>query len=203
MANNDSDLFDRLRRAGLRKQVAKTLSEIDERAGKKALRIARGAAADFRALAEELERRLPSVTIGGSASVEIAGPTGTSTPPAAPTLQQVTPTPQQVTPTPQQVTPSASHPAASDTASGARQPATKPRRATGPAAGAAPARRVARAPRGANKAKILESLEAGPKAVSEIAEKTGIGAGTVSSTLTKMVRAGEIVKAGRAYRLPG
>lgn len=189
MANNDSDLFDRLRRAGLRKQVAKTLSEIDERAGKKALRIARGAAADFRALAEELERRLPSVTIGGSASVEIAGPTGTSTPPAvhtpppAPAPQQITPTPQQVTATPQQVTPT-------------------PQQVTPSAPHAAPARRAARAPRGENKAKILESLEAGPKAVSEIAEKTGIGAGTVSSTLTKMVRAGEIVKAGRAYRLP-
>jgi len=38
MAKNDSDLFDRLRRAGLRKQVAKTLSEISEGASKPALR---------------------------------------------------------------------------------------------------------------------------------------------------------------------
>jgi hypothetical protein len=61
MAKNDSDLFDRLRRAGVRRQVAKTLSEIGEGAGQKAVRSARSAVGELRSLAEEIERRLPGV----------------------------------------------------------------------------------------------------------------------------------------------
>ena len=38
---------------------------------------------------------------------------------------------------------------------------------------------------------------------SEIATLTGIGAGTVSTTLTKMARTGDLIKAERGYRLPG
>jgi DNA-binding transcriptional regulator GbsR (MarR family) len=38
---------------------------------------------------------------------------------------------------------------------------------------------------------------------SEIARLTGISAGTVSTTLTKMAKAGELTKAERGYRLPG
>jgi predicted transcriptional regulator len=61
---------------------------------------------------------------------------------------------------------------------------------------------MARAPRGANKAKILASLNTGPKTASEIAKETGIGTGTVGSTLSKLATSGEVVKAERGYRLP-
>ena len=60
MAKKDGELFDRLRDVGLRKQVAKTLSEISEGAGKKAHQTARSAATELRSLADEIERRLPT-----------------------------------------------------------------------------------------------------------------------------------------------
>jgi len=62
----------------------------------------------------------------------------------------------------------------------------------------------ATAPRGQNKTKILEALKGSePMTASEIARLTGISAGTVSTTLTKMARTGELTKAERGYRLPG
>jgi DNA-binding IclR family transcriptional regulator len=60
----------------------------------------------------------------------------------------------------------------------------------------------ARAPRGQNKAKVLEALRGGPMTASEIAQVTGIGTGTVSTMLTKLAKSGELVKAERGYRLP-
>jgi predicted Rossmann fold nucleotide-binding protein DprA/Smf involved in DNA uptake len=60
----------------------------------------------------------------------------------------------------------------------------------------------ARAPRGENKKKILAALEDGPKTASEIANETGIKAGTVSASLSKLARAEEVVKAARGYALP-
>jgi alkaline phosphatase len=69
MAKNDSDLFDRLRQAGVRKQVARTLSGIGEGASKKAVRAARSAVSELRSLADEIERRLPSATRSRTASV--------------------------------------------------------------------------------------------------------------------------------------
>ena len=54
----------------------------------------------------------------------------------------------------------------------------------------APARTVP----GATKAKVL--------AASEVAAVTGLGRGTVSTTLSKLARNGEVVKADRGYRLP-
>jgi predicted ArsR family transcriptional regulator len=77
-----------------------------------------------------------------------------------------------------------------------RQRARAPRRA------ATGATNGARAPQGQNKAKILAALEVGPKTAREIATETGIGTGTVSSTLTKLATAGEVVKAQRGYALP-
>ena len=68
MAKNDSDLFDRLRQAGVRKQVAKTLSGIGEGASKKAVRAARSAVSELRSLADEIERRLPSASRSRAAS---------------------------------------------------------------------------------------------------------------------------------------
>lgn len=61
---------------------------------------------------------------------------------------------------------------------------------------------TARAPRGENKKKILASLKGGPKTASEIATETGIKASTISASLSKLAKAGEVVKADRGYALP-
>jgi DNA invertase Pin-like site-specific DNA recombinase len=77
-----------------------------------------------------------------------------------------------------------------------------------PAGGAASTRAAkrtsvrARAPRGQNKAKVLDALNDGPMTASEIAKATGIGTATVSTMLTKMAKSGELVKAERGYKLP-
>ena len=60
----------------------------------------------------------------------------------------------------------------------------------------------ARAPRGENKKKILAALQGGPKTASEIANETGIKPGTVGASLSKLAKAGEVVKADRGYALP-
>ena len=60
----------------------------------------------------------------------------------------------------------------------------------------------ARAPRGENKKKILAALKGGPKTASEIATETGIKAGTIGASLSKLAKAGEVVKADRGYALP-
>jgi CRP-like cAMP-binding protein len=59
-----------------------------------------------------------------------------------------------------------------------------------------------RAPRGQNKAQVLDALKDGPMTASEIAKVTGIGTGTVSTMLTKMSKSGELAKALRGYKLP-
>jgi CRP-like cAMP-binding protein len=87
--------------------------------------------------------------------------------------------------------------AARSRVSTSRRPAAKPADAP-KRASAAPAR----APRGQNKAKVLEALKDGPMTASEIAKVTGIGTGTVSTLLTKLAKSGELVKAERGYRLP-
>ena len=84
---------------------------------------------------------------------------------------------------------------------GERPPAAEP---TEPAKrqSAAPATK-ARAPRGQNKAKILGALTGrAPMTASEIAKATGISAATVSATLAKMAKSGELAKADRGYTLP-
>jgi DNA-binding transcriptional ArsR family regulator len=90
---------------------------------------------------------------------------------------------------------------------GGHPPATKPtepaRRPSAAKATKAPAPAPARAPRGQNKAKILGALKGrGPMTASEIAKATGIPAATVSTTLTKMAKTGELAKAERGYTLP-
>ena len=96
---------------------------------------------------------------------------------------------------------------------GNREPAAKPGGAAGPraakSAGAAtrtraakPASVPARAPRGQNKAKVLDALKDGPMTASEIAKVTGIATGTVSTMLNKLAKSGELVKAPRGYMLP-
>jgi hypothetical protein len=188
MAKKDSDLFDRLRQAGVRKQVAKTLSEIGDGASKKALRAAKSAIAELRSLADEIERRLPSGTPGASAISKAVRRT-----PARSTGAAARPTRARTA-----GATTARSGATTRSAASGRKTATAPRRRTAAASPAA----TARAPRGANKAKILASLNTGPKTASEIAKETGIGTGTVGSTLSKLATSGEVVKAERGYRLP-
>lgn len=164
LAKNDPELFKRLRAAGVRKQVAKTLSEIGDDASKKTVRAAHATVAQLRSLADEIERRLPTDT---PARARSARPRGTR--PAARTRRASRSEP---------AAPSRSESAASTRANGARTP------------------------RGQNRAKILASLKSGPKTASEIAKETGIGTGTVGSTLHKMATAGDVVKADRGYGLP-
>ena len=91
--------------------------------------------------------------------------------------------------------------AARSPGSGAR-PASRSAASGKPAGAAKGTATSARAPRGQNKAKVLEALKGGPKTASEIANATGIATGTVSTLLTKLSKSGEVVKAERGYRLP-
>jgi predicted Rossmann fold nucleotide-binding protein DprA/Smf involved in DNA uptake len=85
---------------------------------------------------------------------------------------------------------------------GRRRPVTQPTMVPAPK-DTSPVRSTnARAPRGENKQKILAALQGGPKTASEIATETGIKAGTVNASLSKLARAGEVVKADRGYALP-
>jgi len=74
-----------------------------------------------------------------------------------------------------------------------RQPASAPKSTAAPKAAGEPKRAAARTPRG--------QWFASDFAI-EISKQTGIGTGTVSTTLTKMAKAGEIAKADRGYALP-
>lgn len=200
MAKKDNDLFERLRRVGVRKQVAKTLSEIGEGASKRALRAGRSAVSELRALADEIEGRLPTATRGAAAASDTARPASTRSPATRRRTSpaRATRTPRTATRTPRTTSRSARAAAPSSRASSPRSAAS-----TRAKPAAATKRSAAPAPRGQNKAKILESLKAGPQTASQIAGRTGIATGTVSSTLTKMAKAGEVVKADRGYGLPG
>jgi predicted Rossmann fold nucleotide-binding protein DprA/Smf involved in DNA uptake len=83
-----------------------------------------------------------------------------------------------------------------------RTPAAKPAGSATRTRAAKPVRAPARAPRGQNKARVLDALKDGPMTASEIAKATGIGTGTVSTMLSKMAKSGELVKAERGYKLP-
>jgi hypothetical protein len=225
MAKNDRDLFERLRQAGLRKQVAKTLSEIGEGAGKKARQAASSAVSELRSVADELERRMPGVSKAtSSVSRSISDPRTRSTAArprgsrsrasgssASPRTRR-TSTPRtgaatsRAKPTSTPAAKRASTPAAKPATTSRRKPATasprKPAAASAASSAAATSAGPARAPRGQNKAKILGSLKTGAKTASEIAKETGIGTGTVGSTLSKLATSGEVVKAERGYALP-
>jgi predicted Rossmann fold nucleotide-binding protein DprA/Smf involved in DNA uptake len=81
------------------------------------------------------------------------------------------------------------------------KPAARPAGSTRRTRAAKPASVAARAPRGENKAKLLDALKDGPMTASEIAKATGIATATVSTMLTRMVKTGELAKAQRGYRL--
>lgn len=55
---------------------------------------------------------------------------------------------------------------------------------------------------GETRAKVLTALSAdGALTASEVAQATGLGRATVSTTLSKLAKSGEIAKAARGYRL--
>jgi DNA-binding transcriptional ArsR family regulator len=80
--------------------------------------------------------------------------------------------------------------------------AKKPPAAKKSAAASRPRRAGAAAPRGQTRAKVLDALKDGPKTAGEIAAATGIGRGSASTTLTKLAKSGDVVKAERGYKLP-
>ena len=84
------------------------------------------------------------------------------------------------------------------------------KRTPAPTAKAAPAeqtrqpaaRTTARATSGATKTAVLEALAGGEAmTASEVAAKAGLGRATVSTTLSKLAKSGEVQKAQRGYRL--
>jgi sugar-specific transcriptional regulator TrmB len=78
------------------------------------------------------------------------------------------------------------------------------RRATGSTSTARRTRSTTRrTPPGATKSRVLGALSDGDaKTAGEVAAATGITRGTVSTTLSKLAKTGEVVKAERGYRLP-
>jgi hypothetical protein len=85
-----------------------------------------------------------------------------------------------------------------------------PPKPTAPAAQSAPAQRTSqpaataarRTAPGATKASVLAALAGGEAMTAgQVAEKTGLGRGTVSTTLSKLAKSGEVQKAERGYRL--
>jgi CRP-like cAMP-binding protein len=60
-----------------------------------------------------------------------------------------------------------------------------------------------RAAPGATKGTVLAALSRdGAMTAGEVAKATGLGRATVSTTLTKLAKSGEVTKAERGYRLP-
>ena len=88
-------------------------------------------------------------------------------------------------------------PAASTSASS--RAAAKRTATAKPAAGT---RRRGAAARGQTRARILDALKDGPKTAGEIAKATGIPRGSASTTLSKLAKSGDVVKAERGYKLP-
>jgi hypothetical protein len=203
MANNDNDLFDRLRQVGLRKKVAKTLSAVSDGANKKAANAARSAITELRSLADELERRLPgtgSKTKSATSRRKVSSGTTARRASASGTASSGTSASR---------APSRSRRGAASSAGAASSTGAASSSGAGSSSGAASSATrssnggsTARAPRGQNKAKILASLKSGPKTASEVAKETGIGTGTVGTTLSKLAVSGEVVKAVRGYGLP-
>ena len=81
-------------------------------------------------------------------------------------------------------------------------PAATPRQRTAAASPPAAGPRARTAP-GATKSKVLGALstDAGLTA-GEVASATGLTRGTVSTTLSKLAKTGEVTKAKRGYQLP-
>jgi CRP-like cAMP-binding protein len=118
-------------------------------------------------------------------------------------MDRVEPIGQPLPPTPVTATPVEAAVTAAPVASSAGVAET-PVKIDSPATESAPAAPASRsAARGAVKTTVLEALaKGGAMTASEIAVTTGTGRATVSSTLTRLARSGEVAKAERGYQLP-
>jgi DNA-binding transcriptional ArsR family regulator len=68
----------------------------------------------------------------------------------------------------------------------------------------APAAAAARTASGATKTAVLQALSGGSAMTAgEIATATGLGRATLSITLSKLAKSGELIKAARGYQLAG
>jgi CRP-like cAMP-binding protein len=65
-----------------------------------------------------------------------------------------------------------------------------------------PARARSAAPRGQTRARVLDALKDGPMTAGDISKSTGIPRASASTTLNKLAKTGEVIKAERGYRLP-
>jgi DNA-binding transcriptional ArsR family regulator len=76
-------------------------------------------------------------------------------------------------------------------------------RATGSRRASGATRSNSRTAPGATKTSVLTALEkGGAMTAGEVASATGLGRGTVSTTLSKLAKSGVVEKADRGYRLP-
>jgi CRP-like cAMP-binding protein len=83
------------------------------------------------------------------------------------------------------------------------KPTVPAAKASAPAPAATNASSRVRTPPGATKTKVLSALstDSGMTA-GDVAKATGLARGTVSTTLSKLAKPGEVSKADRGYRLP-
>jgi hypothetical protein len=96
--------------------------------------------------------------------------------------------------------PARSQPTAKTPTAAKQTPVRTPKRAAGQTNGASVSSRTAP---GQTKATVLAAL-AGDRVLTagEVAAATGLGRPTVSTTLSRLSKAGDVVKADRGYRLP-
>jgi CRP-like cAMP-binding protein len=95
--------------------------------------------------------------------------------------------------------PAASRPAKAQRAS-TQTPAPRRTRAAGATTGASASARTAP---GETKTRVLAALSSSePLTASQVATATGLARPTVSTTLSRLSKTGEVVKAERGYRLP-
>ena len=98
---------------------------------------------------------------------------------------------------------SASSPRPPASTSNARRSAPSTGRSTSSARRSRSRSSSRRTPPGATKRRVLEALSDGnAKTAGEVSAATGITRGTASTTLSKLAKSGEVVKAERGYRLP-
>ncbi len=92
-------------------------------------------------------------------------------------------------------------PAASPPGDRPKPGASSTTNAAGPADGRPAARSPRRTAPGATKAAVLAALDGGePMTAGEVAAKAGLARPTVSTTLTKLAKSGEVQKVERGYR---
>jgi hypothetical protein len=119
-------------------------------------------------------------------------PSTSATPSAAPERARRAPTSRSATRKPARPRSSASSAASSPSPQPAEPPAS------------APAARRARAASGSTKTAVLEALSGGnAMTAGEVAPATGLGRASVSTTLSKLAKSGEVTKAARGYQLAG